>query len=184
MPFPPTDPVAYLHGLWHTVPLAVGVTVVLTSKRKTTVRTELESGAWIEHVPVQDLKGKHIRDYARVAKMRMTRDDVDDDGEVDVGGLVERMDVADMDEARHDALWAMLITAWSFPFPVPQFDRASGTVAGAEVLEDIGADDYEEIDRILDPHAKKLRRRPSPKKATTTASNGSSRANHAGSRRG
>lgn len=147
------------------------------------MRTTLESGAWIEHVPVQDLKGKHIRDYARVAKMRMTRDDVDDDGEVDVGGLVERMDLADMDEARHDALWAMLITAWSFGFPVPQFDRASGTVAGAEVLDEIGADDYEEIDRVLDPHAKKLRRKPSPKKGTTGSSSRSSKASPNGSRR-
>jgi hypothetical protein len=147
------------------------------------VRTTLESGAWIEHVPVQDLKGKHIRDYARVAKMRMTRDDVDDDGEVDVGGLVERMDLADMDEARHDALWAMLVTAWSFPFGVPQFDRASGTVSGAEVLDEIGADDYEEIDQLLDPHAKKLRRKPSPKKGTTSASSRSSRASRESSRR-
>lgn len=148
------------------------------------MRTTLESGAWIEHVPVQDLKGKHIRDYARVAKMRMTRDDVDDDGEVDVGALVERMDLADMDEARHDALWAILITAWSFPFPVPQFHRAEGTVSGAEVLDEIGAADYAEIDGVLDPHAKKLRRRPNPKKATTGGSSRSSRERASGSPRG
>jgi len=148
------------------------------------LRTTLESGAWIEHVPVQDLKGKHIRDYARVAKMRMTRNDVDDEGEVDVGGLVERMDLAEMDEARHDALWAMLITAWSYEFPVPVFDRGSGTVAGAGVLEEISAEDYAQIDEILDPHAKKLRRRPNPKSSTTSASNGSSPARASGSRRG
>lgn len=148
------------------------------------MRTTLESGAWIEHVPVQDLKGKHIRDYARVAKMRMTRDDVDDDGEVDVGALVERMDLADMDEARHDALWAILITAWSFPFPVPVFQRAEGTVTGAEVLDEIGAADYAEIDEVLDPHAKKLRRKPNPKKATTGGSSRSSKASRSGSPRG
>ena len=148
------------------------------------MRTTLESGAWIEHVPVQDLKGKHIRDYARVAKMRMTRSDVDDEGEVDVGGLIERMDLAEMDEARHDALWAMLIEKWSWDFAVPQFDRASGTVSGAEVLDEIGADDYAEIDTVLNPHAKKLRSRPNRSGGTTSASNGSSRAKASGSRRG
>ncbi len=175
---------AYLQALYHILPLPLAVTALYLQMRRRTMRTTLESGAWIEHVPVQDLKGKHIRDYSRVAKMRMSRDDVDDDGEVDVGGLVERMDLAEMDEARHDALWAMLITAWSFPFPVPQFDRASGTVSGAEVLEDISADDYEEIDATLDPHAKKLRRRPNRGGATTSASNGSSKASRNGSHRG
>lgn len=140
------------------------------------MRIDLPSGAHVEIVPVQDLKGKHIRIMGRVAKMRMSRDDVDDDGEVDVGGLVERMDLADMDEARHDALWALLITGWSFPFPVPQLERASGIVTGAEVLDEIEAEDYAAIDEILDPHSKKLRRKPNPKKATTSASNGSSRA--------
>lgn len=139
------------------------------------MRSDLPSGAHVEYTPVQDLKGKHIRAMQRVAKMRMSRDDVDDDGEVDVGGLVERMDLADMDEARHDALWALLITGWSFPFPVPQLDRASGTVTGAEVMDEIDAEDYAAIDEILDPHAKKIRRKPNPKKATTSASNGSSK---------
>ena len=148
------------------------------------MRSDLPSGAWIEHVPVQDLKGKHIRAMQRVAKMRMSRDDVDEDGEVDVGGLVERMDLADMDEARHDALWALLITSWSFPFPVPQLERASGVVTGAEVLDEISAEDYAAIDEVLDPHAKKIRRRPSPKKATTSGSSASSRARAGGSRRG
>jgi len=148
------------------------------------VRTDLSSGTWIEHVPVKDLKGKHIRDYARVAKMRMSRDDVDDDGEVDVGGLVERMDLAEMDEARHDALWAMLIDKWSYDFPVPVFDRASGTVSGAEVLEEISAEDYADIDAALEPHAKKLRRRPNRNGATTSASSGSSKGRANGSRRG
>jgi hypothetical protein len=147
------------------------------------MRTTLESGAWIEHVPVQDLKGKHIRAMSRIAKMRMSRDDVDDDGEVDVGGLVERMDLADMDEARHDGLWALLITGWSWDFPVPVID-SSGTVLGTEALDEISAEDYAEIDEVLDPHSKKLRRKPNPKKATTGSSNGSSRAKRSGSHQG
>jgi hypothetical protein len=148
------------------------------------MRTTLESGAHIEHVPVQDLKGKHIRAMDRVAKMRMSRDDVDSDGEVDVGGLIERMDLADMDQARHDALWALLITSWSYDFPVPVLDHASGIVSGAEVLDEIPAGDYAEIDEVLDPHLKKLRRRPNRSKVTTSASNGSSPAKASASRRG
>ena len=183
MQFQPTDLDACLRGLWQTVPLAAAATIILTSKRKP-MRVDLPSGGWVEIVPIQDLKGKHVRTMARVAKMRMSRDDVDDDGEVDVGGLVERMDLADMDEARHDALWALLIEKWSFDFNVPQLDRASGKVSGAEVLDDIDVDDYAEIDKILDPHSKKIRRRPNPKTSTTTGSSRSSAAKAGGSRRG
>lgn len=147
------------------------------------MRTTLESGAWIEHVPVQDIKGKHIRAMQRVAKMRMSRDDVDDDGEVDVGGLIERMDLADMDEARHDALWALLITGWSYDFPVPQLEVASGIVTGAEVLDEIPGSDYQEIDEALAPHGRKIRNRPNRSGGTTSASNGSSRAKASASRR-
>lgn len=178
----PTDLAAWLQGAAHVVTLATAV-VILTAKRRP-MRTTLESGAWIEHVPAQDLKGKHIRTMQRVAKLKMSRDDVDEDGEVDVGGLVERMDLADMDEARHDALWALLIETWSFEFPVPALDRSTGEVTGAEVLDEINADDYEEIDKILAPHAKKLRNKPNPKSSTTSGSSGPSRARANGSRRG
>jgi hypothetical protein len=88
-----------------------------------------------------------------------------------------------MDEARHDALWALLIEKWSWEFPVPVLDRASGEVSGGEVLDEVSAEDYAAIDEALEPHAKKLRRRPNPKKATTSASNGSSRARASASRR-
>lgn len=148
------------------------------------MRTTLESGAWIEHVPVQDLKGKHIRDYARAGKNRITRDAVDDDGQVDVGTVVEQMDLGEQQEHKHDALWAIVLTAWSWDFPVPVFDRGSGSTSGTEVLDEIPADDYGEIDEVLKLHVKKLTAKPSPKGATTSASNGSSRAKGSGSRRG
>ena len=148
------------------------------------MRTTLESGAWIEHVPVQDIKGKHIRAMERVAKMRMTRDDVDDEGQVDVGGLIERMDLSDMDQARHDALWALLIEKWSYDFPVPQLEIASGIVTGAEVLDDLPGGDYQEIDEVLAPHGRKIRNRPNRSGGTTSASNGSSRAKASSSHRG
>ena len=184
MLFPPTDVAGWLNNAaWATWGASLA-TAVLTTKKRRPVRTDLPSGGWVEYTPIQDLKGKHIRAMARVAKMRMSRDDVDDDGEVDVGGLVERMDLADMDEARHDALWALLITSWSFAFPVPVLDKGSGTVSGADILDEIDAEDYARIDEVLDPHAKKIRRRPNPKKATTSSSDGSSRARANGSRKG
>lgn len=178
------DLAGYLRDLEQAAQLALWLAIAVRESTRRTLQTDLPSGAHINHVPVQDLKGKHVRAMQRVAKMRMSRDDVDEDGEVDVGGLIERMDLADMDEARHDALWALLIESWSFPFPVPQLDRASGIVTGGEVLDEIGADDYAAIDEILDPHSKKLRRRPNPGKGTTSSSSGSSRAKANGSRKG
>jgi hypothetical protein len=148
------------------------------------VRTTLESGAWIEHVPIQELKGRHIRDYARAGKSGISPDVVDDDGEVDVRALVTGTDLGEVQESKHDALWAIVITAWSWEsLPVPKFDRGSGETSGAEVLDEIPADDYAEIDLLLQPFAKKLTARARPKEAISSASNGSSRARAGASRR-
>ena len=175
--------VAYLHELCRTVPLAVAATIILTSKRKP-MRTTLESGAWIEHVPIQDIKGKHIRDYARAGKGRIDPNAVDDDGQVDARALVAGMDLGEAQEEKHDALWAIFITGWSYEFPVPKFDRGSGETAGAEVLDEIPGDDYAEIDEILAPFARKLGSRPNRREAITSASNGSSKGAAKSSHRG
>lgn len=143
------------------------------------MRTTLESGAWIEHVPIQDLKGKQIRDYARAGKSHIGRDAISDEGDVDVRTIVEQTDLGKKQEDRHDALLAIVITAWSYDFAVPVFDRGSGETSGAEVLDEIPGDDYREIDEFLEPFEKKLTAKPNPKAreaATTTGSNGSSRA--------
>ena len=173
---------AYLHGLTQTLQLAGAASLILTTRRKT-MQTTLESGAWIKHVPIQDIKGKHIRDYARAGKGRIADEAVDDEGQVDVRALVTGMDLGEAQEEKHDALWAIVIESWSYEFPVPKFDRGSGETSGTEVLEEIPGDDYQEIDLLLQPFAKKLTARPSPKGATTSASNGSSKAKASGSRR-
>lgn len=151
------------------------------------MRTTLESGAWIEHIPVQDLKGKQIRDYARAAKSHIGRDAVDEEGNVDVRTIVEQTDLGEKQQARHDALLAIVISAWSYDLKVPVFDRGSGETSGAEVLDEIPGDDYREIDEFLEPFEKKLTAKPNPKAreaATTTGSNGVSRASAGhGSRR-
>lgn len=150
------------------------------------MRTPLESGAWVEHVPIQDIKGKHIRDYARAGALSSIDGDVvDDDGNVDVRAIVEGTDLGERQEVKHDALWAIVISGWSYEsLPVPKYDRGAGAATGTEVLEEIPGDDYAEIERLLEPFAKKLAARPNPKGATTSGSSGSSRAKAGGSRRG
>jgi hypothetical protein len=179
--------VAYLEGLSRTAPMAMaGTALILATRGRTKMRTTLESGAWVEHVPIQDVKGRHIRDYARAGKGRISRDAVDDEGNVDVRTIVEQTDLGERQEARHDALWAIVISAWSYEFPVPVFDRGAGETSGAEVLEEIPADDYREIDKLVEPFEKKLTAKPNPKAqaaATTSSSNGSSRAKAGSSRR-
>ena len=147
------------------------------------MRTTLESGAWIEHIPVQDVKGKQIRDYARAGKPQFSPDTIDDDGEVDKRALVGGMNLSEMREQRHDALWAIVISAWSYDVPVPVFDRGAGLTSGTEALEEIPGADYLEIDEFLKPFDKKLTAKPNPKGEISSASNGSSRARAGASHR-
>ena len=149
------------------------------------MRTTLESGAWIEHVPIQDLKGKHKRDFDRAGKPKIAPGAVDSDGSVDVGVLLAGVDVMAFSAARADALWAIIITGWSYDVPVPQHDRGSGEITGLdEALEEIPLDDYEEIGALLARFMEKLDRRPDPKQGITSSSNGSSPARAGGSRKG
>lgn len=144
------------------------------------MRTDLESGAWVEYTPLQDLKGKHKRLLDRVTKPQMPAGAVDGDGRVDMDVILAGMDVSSLGRVRHDALWAAVITGWSYDFPVPEIE--GDEIAHADSLDEIPLDDYEEIDGLLARHAEKLSRRPDPKvraAATTTASSGSSRANGA-----
>jgi hypothetical protein len=185
MPCPPTDLAVWLdHAVWAVWGAAL-VTVLPKpkKKRKKPVRTTLASGAYIEHVPIQDIKGKHIRDYARAGRNHIDGGQVDDEGNVDVRAIVTSTNIGEQRELKHDALWAIVITGWSYDFPVPRFDRGSGETAGAEVLDEISADDYAEIERLLVPFARKLDIKPNPKGATTSASSGSSKGRANGSHR-
>jgi hypothetical protein len=146
------------------------------------MRTTLASGAWIDHVPVQDLKGGHKRKLDRTTKLALPPGAVSEDGQVDMDALMSSMDMTAFAAAKQDATWALLIDKWSYDLPVP--DLTAGGVEGSESFDEIPIDDYEEIGQVLAPHAAKLARRPNPKHSTTSASNGSSPARAGASPKG
>lgn len=141
------------------------------------MRTDLESGAWVEYVPIQELKGKHKRLLDRHTRLAVPPGAIDKDGGVDMDALMGAIDMFAFSADKQDALWSLLITGWSYDLPVP--DLVAGEVQNVDSLGEVPLDDYEEIARLLTPHAAKLARQPNPKAkgaATTTGSSGSSKA--------
>ena len=147
------------------------------------MRTTLESGAWVEHTPIQELKGVHRRKLERAGKPPVSSAAIDDNGHVNVGALMAGMDFGAIGAIKRDALWALLIERWSYDFAVPQLEETDdGLVAVGDGFDRLPLDDYDDIEALFEPYSKKLNRRPNPKArgaATTTASNGPSRASAA-----
>ena len=140
------------------------------------MKTTLESGAWIDHRPIQDLKAKDKDAVSESVKMAIP---VTSDGEIDLSQGVAMSGI--MQIAARNAAMARVITAWSYDYPVPYFEAHE--VHDAESIDEIPLDDFNEIEALIDPYLTKLRQRPSPKGATTTSSNGSSRAKAGSSHR-
>ena len=138
------------------------------------MRTTLTSGAWVEHRPIQDLKGADKRALARIGKPEVV---LTPSGEPDLGSMLGGMDIMTWVADQQDAVWALAITAWSWEHPVPAFDGAG--VTGVEVFGELPLDDYEELETLFAPFLAKLTRKPDPKGTTTSSSNGSSRASGA-----
>jgi hypothetical protein len=139
------------------------------------VRHDLTSGAWIEIVPVQDLKGKDRDRYERAIRHELP---LDADGDLDkAAGIAMRLDVR---EIRRNAAIACLVTSWSFtqsdgtPLPLPGLDD-TGAITNASSVGEYPLDDETQIEEIIAPYMVKLRR-PDPKEATTSTSNGRSKA--------
>jgi hypothetical protein len=143
------------------------------------MRTTFTSGAWVEHVPIQDLKGKHKRDLARAGRPTP----VYRDGELDKEATMSGLDVVTWLEARRDAAWAMIVEGWSYDLPVPELGY-DGLVADLTSFGELPLEDYEELERLMTPFIEKLTSSPDPKGATTSSSNGSSRAKAAASPKG
>ena len=73
------------------------------------MRHDLESGAWIEITPLQDLKGKDRDRFDKVIRFALPLTEA---GDLDaIRTVAERLD---MREVRRDAAMACFITAWSF----------------------------------------------------------------------
>jgi hypothetical protein len=139
------------------------------------VRHDLPSGAWAEMRPVQDLKGKDRDRFELAVRMQLPRDD---EGGIDADrAITEGMDSRVL---KRDAAIACFVTAWSFladdgePLPVPGLDE-HGAITHRESVGDYPLDDATTLDGLLAPLLAKLAP-PDPKEATTSASNGRSRA--------
>lgn len=142
------------------------------------MKTIFESGAWVEHRPIQDLKAKDKDAVSLSVKMVIP---LTEDGELDRSQGMAFSGA--MQLAARNAVLARVVTAWSYDWPVPHYE--AGEVHGAELIDEIPIDDFNELEELLAPYLAKLRQKPDPKGATTSASNGSSRASAAhNSRRG
>lgn len=147
------------------------------------MRTELPSGAWIEHRPVQDLRGKDKDAVTMAVRMVIP---MTADGEVD---LSQGMTMGgELQIKSRNAVIARVITAWSFtaedggPLPVPEW--AGREIVNEDSIGELPLDGLNEIEELIAPYLAKLRARPDPKGATTSSSNGLPRAKAHGSRRG
>lgn len=134
------------------------------------MRTTLTSGAEIEHRPIQDLKAKDKDAVSQSVKMAVQ---LNDDGEFDRSqGMVL---TGAMGLAARNAVIARVITGWPYG-PVPYYE--AGEVHGAELIDEIPLDDFNELEELVAPYLAKLRQKPNPKAqaaATTTSSSGPSR---------
>lgn len=151
-----------------------------TWKNRRPVKTIFESGAWVEHRPIQDLKAKDKDAVSLSVKMAIP---ITEDGEIDRSqGMVFS---GAMQLAARNAVIARVVTGWSYEVPVPYFEAAE--VHGAESIDEIPIDDFNEIEELIAPYLAKLRQKPNPKAqaaGTTTSSNGLSRASGHASRTG
>ncbi len=147
------------------------------------MRTELQSGAWVEHRPITDLKAKDKDAMARVTRYTLPEglSVAELDGDLDVSALAAGLDVMAFSLAQRNAVLARIITAWSYDLPVPVVEGAA--IIGEESIGEIPLDDFAQIEELLAPYIAKLQRRPDPKGATISSSNGSSKASPRGSHR-
>jgi len=153
------------------------------------MRITLESGNWVDILPVQSLKAKH-RDRSDGAVKLYVQ--FDDQGNPDLSGMPLSMSLATV---RRDALMAQIISDWSFvidpdeenspKLPVPYWDAEKDEIAYVLSYGEIPLDDFNELVEVhLAPYLEKIQRKPDPKGTTTASSNGTSRGRASASRKG
>jgi hypothetical protein len=152
------------------------------------MRTELESGAWAEHRPLGDLKGKDKDAVVRSARFALGTIGALDEAalEAAVTEAISHMDPREFAIAQRYACWGRLLTAWSFGLPVPVCEN-DGHLVNGDSFGELPLDDFDELEALFAPYLVKLTRRPDPKgspSGTTSSSSNSSRAKAAGSPKG
>lgn len=154
------------------------------------MRTTLSSGAWIEHRAIGDLKRKDKQRLSRLTTGKLMGSGIDPaafdatDERTLIASVLSsatsRMDVMGFTADQEDAVWALLITGWSYELPVPSVivtEDGAPVIENAASLGEVPLGDAEEIDQVFAPYRAKLSRRPDPKGTTTSSSNGLSPAN-------
>jgi hypothetical protein len=136
------------------------------------MRTDLSSGAWIEHRPIQDLKAKDKDAIGRVISAHLPST-----GDEEMPALAGATRALIMTVWR-DATWARVLTAWSLDLELPQItgERGAEQIAGRDSIGELGLDDFDDIAQVLQPYVARIMRVPSPKGTTSSSSNGSPRA--------
>jgi hypothetical protein len=132
------------------------------------VRNTLASGAWVDMRPVQDLKVRDREVYEAPLDFEVG---FTPDGKPDFEGRKFSRSII---RGQRRALFCRLATAWSYELPRPFW---AGGIENEESFVELPLEDWDEIDRLLDPYIVKINGKPDPKdsqSATTTGSNGSS----------
>jgi hypothetical protein len=133
------------------------------------MRHDLESGAWVELRPVQDLKVRDREVYeAPLLDFEVT---VGADGKPDYSGRKFSLKAP---QAQRRALLCRLMTAWSYDMARPSW---AGGIENEESFSELPLADWDDIEALLKPYIAAIQNKPDPKgsrSATTTASNGSS----------
>lgn len=152
------------------------------------MRTDLESGAWVEHRPIQGLVGNDRDAVSRSARFAFQLPAQLDPERLQaaVAEAASHVDPQEFAITQRNAVWARVITGWSFDLPVPACEN-DGHVINGESFGVLPLGDFDQIESLFAPYLAKLTRRPDPKgspSGTTSSSNGSPRARATGSPKG
>jgi len=149
------------------------------------VRTTLDSGAWVEHRPIGDLKRKDKQLLSRLTTGKLMGAGLDltafaGADEKTIGAAMMQsggVNIMGFAAEQEDAILALLITGWSYDLPVPSIavnEDGTPVIVHDGSLGELPLDDANEIEQVFAPYKAKLSRKPDPKGSTTSSSNGSS----------
>lgn len=128
-----------------------------------------EEGAeqWVDLLPLPELRIKHRDKLAEASAFGVP---MNDEGEVDRAAIAKGPGGAApfwnrYQRRRRDITVALVVTAWSWPVPVPEL-TPDGDLLNAESVGETSP----ELAEIIEPYLDKLSREPDPKAGTTSTS--------------